>query len=47
MMLFEGIPWPLVIPIAIVAMIYAIMNSKKVEKEFQREINRIKNEKEA
>jgi len=30
--MFQGMPWPAVLPIAIMAMIYAVMLSKKEEK---------------
>lgn len=33
-MIFQGMPWPLVLPIAIGAMIYGIMLSKKEEEQF-------------
>ncbi|WP_422353940.1 hypothetical protein [Roseivirga pacifica] len=33
-MIFEGMPWPLVLPLAIAAMIYGIMRSKKEEEIF-------------
>lgn len=31
-MMFQGMPWPAVLPIALMAMVYAIMLSKREEK---------------
>ena len=45
-MLFEGMPWPLVLPLGAVAMIYATTLCKSEEKEYQKELDKIrKNEK--
>ena len=47
MMLFEGMPWPLVLPLAASAMLYAIISSKKEEKEFKRKNKELTDGKEA
>lgn len=44
-MLFEGMPWPLVIPIALIALIYGIIVSKKEERSFDDPNNTEKKEK--
>jgi len=46
MMLFEGMPWPLVIPLGIIALTYAVITSKKEEKAFQKELDKLNRDEE-
>jgi len=43
--MFEGMPWPLVLPIALMAMAYGIMISKREIKEDQKAKEEEENEK--